>query len=126
MSLDQATPVAFVSVTSREEGRAFYEGVMGVSHHSSDEFGDFHVFPNGTMLRLTPMPDFTPSSHPVLGWNVADIVASVHALKAKGIEFTIYEGLCQDDLGIWTAPDGRAKVAFFSDRSGNLLSLAQH
>jgi extradiol dioxygenase family protein len=126
MSLDTATPVAFVSVTSREEGRAFYEGVLGVRHHSSDEFGDFHTFANGTMLRLTPMPEFTPSPHPIVGWDVQDIRTVAEQLKAKGISFTIYEGMGQDELGIWTAPDGRAKVAFFSDPFGNVLSLAEH
>jgi extradiol dioxygenase family protein len=126
MSLANATPVAFVSVTSREAGRSFYEGVMGVPHQSSDEFGDFHAFPNGTLLRLTPMPEFTPSPHPVVGWDVPDIRAAAEQLKAKGISFTIYEGMGQDELGIWTAPDGRAKVAFFSDPFGNVLSLAQH
>ncbi|NNM77939.1 VOC family protein [Sphingomonas sp. ID1715] len=126
MTLNSAVPVAFVSVTSREEGRAFYEGVLGVQHRSTDEFGDFYAFPNGTMLRLTPMLDFKPIEHPVLGWDVADIRATAIALKDKGISFTIYEGLGQDELGIWTAPDGRAKVAFFSDPFGNVLSIAEH
>jgi catechol 2,3-dioxygenase-like lactoylglutathione lyase family enzyme len=126
MILDNAIPVTFVSVRSREEGRAFYEGVLGVRHDSSDEFGDFYKFPNGTMLRLTPMPDFTPIEHPVLGWDVEDIRAVATDLKAQGISFTIYEGLGQDELGIWTAPDRRAKVAFFSDPFGNVLSIAEH
>lgn len=126
MSLSGSTPVAFVSVTSREEGHAFYEGVLGIPHQSSDNFGDFHRFPNGSLLRLTPMPDFKAGPHPVLGWDVADIEQAVDDLAAKGISFTIYEGMGQDARGIWSAPDGRAKVAFFSDPFGNVLSLAQH
>lgn len=126
MSLENAKPVASVSVANREDGRAFYEGVLGVRHQSSDEVGDFHVFANGALLRLTPMPQFTPSPHPVIGWDVPDIRAAAEQLKAKGIAFTIYEGMGQDELGIWTAPDGRAKVAFFSDPFGNVLSIAQH
>jgi len=31
----------------------------------------------------------------------------------------------QDALGIWTAPDGSSKVAFFNDPDGNGLSLTQ-
>ena len=126
MGLDSATPVAFVSVASREEGRAFYEGVLGIPHRSSDDYGDFYALSNGAVLRLTPLSDFTPIPHPVLGWNVPDIRAVVTELKAKGISFTVYEGMGQDELGIWTAPDGRAKVAFFSDPFGNVLSLAEH
>lgn len=126
MSLQSATPVAFISVTRREDGRAFYEGVLGMKHKSSDDFGDFFTLGTGALLRLTPMPELTPSPHPILGWDVPDIRAAAEQLKAKGIAFTIYEGMGQDELGIWTAPDGRAKVAFFSDPFGNVLSLAEH
>ena len=126
MTLKAATPVAFVSVTSREEGRAFYEGMLGIPHQSSDEYGDFYALADGAVLRLTPLPDFTPGPHPVLGWNVTDIRAAVAELKAKGISFSIYDGMGQDELGIWTAPDGRAKVAFFNDPFGNALSIAEH
>ncbi len=71
------------------------------------------------------MPDCTPSAHPVLGWQVADIAAAAEALAAKGVAFTIYPGMGQDALGIWTSPDGAAKVAFFPDPDGNVLSLTQ-
>jgi hypothetical protein len=61
----------------------------------------------------------------VLGWNVDDIEAAVDALAGRGISFAIYEGMGQDARGIWSAPDGRTKVAFFADPDGNGLSLAQ-
>jgi hypothetical protein len=31
----------------------------------------------------------------------------------------------QDELGIWTSPDGAAKVAWCNDSEGNLLSVSQ-
>ena len=43
----------------------------------------------------------------------------------KGIAFNRYDGLAQDEFGIWTAPGGAAKVAWFSDPDGNVLSLTQ-
>lgn len=61
----------------------------------------------------------------VLGWNVRDIVATVQSMRARGVVFTVYEGLGQDELGIWTAPDGQAKVAWFADPDGNVLSVSQ-
>jgi catechol 2,3-dioxygenase-like lactoylglutathione lyase family enzyme len=123
MTLDNARPVAFVSVRDRDEGRAFYEGVLGLNHKSRDDFGDFYEL-GGGLLRMTPMPDFQAHAHPVLGWDVPDIAAAVGALKGKGIAFSIYDGMGQDELGIWTAPGG-AKVAWFLDPFGNLLSLSQ-
>jgi hypothetical protein len=61
----------------------------------------------------------------VLGWQVDDIAAAVRGLVAKGVKFERYFWMEQDDLGIWSAPSG-AKVAWFKDRDGNLLSVGQH
>jgi hypothetical protein len=47
------------------------------------------------------------------------------ALRGKGVAFAIHEGWGQDELGIWTAPDGSNKVAFFADPDGNLLLIVQ-
>lgn len=43
----------------------------------------------------------------------------------RGVEFKIYEGMGQDAVGVWTSPDGKAKVAWFTDPDGNVLSLSQ-
>jgi catechol 2,3-dioxygenase-like lactoylglutathione lyase family enzyme len=124
MSLANARPVSFVSARDRAAARAFYENVLGLPHKSGDDFGDFHEMGDG-LLRITPMPDFEPHAHPVVGWDVADITAAVRALRAKGVQFSIYDGLGQDADGVWTAPGGDAKVAWFADPSGNVLSLSQ-
>jgi hypothetical protein len=47
------------------------------------------------------------------------------ALRGKGIAFNRYDGLAQDEFGIWTVPGGAAKVAWFSDPDDNVLSLTQ-
>jgi hypothetical protein len=47
-------------------------------------------------------------------------------MKAKGITFEIYEGFGQNEIGIWSAPDGRAKMAWFLDPDGNNLSISEH
>ena len=61
----------------------------------------------------------------MIGWNVADIHAAVRDLKARGASFNIYEGFGQDADGIWSSPDGGARVAWFADPDGNVLSLTQ-
>ncbi|HEV2748373.1 MAG TPA: VOC family protein [Allosphingosinicella sp.] len=118
------TPVAFLYVSDRERALGFYRETLGLELRSSDEFGDF-IDLGGALLRMTVMPDHKALPHPVLGWNVADIGAAVEELRSRGIAFTIFEGFDQDALGIWTAPDGRTKVAFFADPEGNVLSLSQ-
>lgn len=118
------TPVAFVNVSNRDRALAFYRDTLGLELRSSDDFGDF-IQLDGGLLRLTVLPDFKPGPHPVLGWNLDDIISTVASMRERGVRFTIYPGMGQDELGIWTAPDGRAKVAWFADPDGNVLSLSQ-
>jgi hypothetical protein len=98
--------------------------VLGIGHRSADGFGDFFQL-GEALLRMTALPGWTPQPHPVLGWNVPDIVSTVNQLRERGVQFAIYEGMGQDEIGIWTAPDGAAKVAWFNDSEGNVLSLSQ-
>ena len=117
-------PVAFVYVADRGRAVAFYRDVLGCELRGSDEFGDFLQL-GGALLRMTALPDWAPTPHPVLGWNVQDIVGTVRTLRERGVQFTIYEGMGQDEFGIWNSPDGAAKVAWFTDSEGNVLSLSQ-
>ena len=120
----KATPVAFLYATDRERALGFYRDTLGFAPRSADDFGDF-IDLGGALVRMTVMPDHKAHPHPVLGWNVEDIRATVEALRDRGIVFTIHEGFGQDALGIWTAPDGKTKVAFFADPDGNVLTLSQ-
>lgn len=125
MNLQQsATPVAFLYVSDRERALGFYGDTLGLALRSTDDFGDF-IDLGKALVRMTVMADHKAIPHPVLGWNVDDIAAAVTELRDAGVTFTIYEGMGQDALGIWTSPDGKAKVAFFADPDGNMLSLAQ-
>jgi catechol 2,3-dioxygenase-like lactoylglutathione lyase family enzyme len=124
MPLADARPVLMITTGDRKRAEAFYSGTLGLRRRGEDGFAAlFDV--GGTTLRLTEVPGYSAPVHPVLGWEVADMEASVAALAAKGLAMTVYEGLGQDEHGIWTAPDGSCKVAFFSDPDGNGLSLTQ-
>lgn len=119
-----ATPVAFVYVIDRARGLAFYQDTLGLKHREADEYGDYLAL-NGASLRMTVIPDHKPSAHPVVGWTVPDIEATARALLERGVAFTRFPGMPQDDLGIWTSPDGKSKIAFFNDPDGNVLSVSQ-
>jgi hypothetical protein len=41
------------------------------------------------------------------------------------VVFERYEWMKQDERGIWTSPTG-ARVAWFKDPDGNILSLSEH
>ena len=116
--------MAFAGVTDRDSARSFYRDALGLTLVHEDDFA--LVFEsNGTTLRVSPVKEMTPAKYTVLGWQVPDIVAAVKALVERGITFERYGFFPQDDLAIWTAPDG-TRVAWFKDPSGNTLSVSQH
>lgn len=122
--LKSAKVMTFIATADRARAKAFYAGTLGLPLTSEDQFAA--VFETDSrMLRISEVKEFRPAGHTVLGWDVPDIAAAVTALKAKGVAFNIYDGFGQDALGIWTAPGSAAKVAWFNDPDGNVLSLAQ-
>jgi catechol 2,3-dioxygenase-like lactoylglutathione lyase family enzyme len=115
--------ISFVATRNPSAARSFYEGTLGLRLVSDEHFAlVFDV--NGRMLRIAKTDEFTPAAHTVLGWEVEEIVAAVKDLRARGVAFLRFDGMPQDDLGIWASPSG-AKVAWFQDPDGNNLSLTQ-
>ena len=116
--------MAFAPTLDANKARPFYEGILGLDVLSQDNFA-LALDANGIMLRVTNVPpSFKPQPFTILGWQVPEIAKSVSDLKEKGVRFEMYGMPTQDADGIWTAPGG-AKVAWFKDPDGNLLSLTQ-
>jgi len=120
-----APPVCFVLTSDRTRSKPFYADVLGLRLMGEDQHAATFDVGNRTPMRLTDLPGHVASGHTVLGWHVADIRAAMAALKAKGVEFQIYEGFGQDAEGVWASPDGGAKIAWFLDPDSNGLSLTQ-
>jgi catechol 2,3-dioxygenase-like lactoylglutathione lyase family enzyme len=121
--LESSHLVAFAASSDLQRARAFYEQVLGLSVTEQNDFACV-LDANGTMLRITAVPEVRQAGYTVLGWRVADISAVVRDLAARGVVFLHYDGVDQDGDGVWTAPGGD-KVAWFSDPDGNILSLTQ-
>ena len=115
--------VALVPTKNAKKARSFYEGVLGLRFVSEDKFA-LVLDANGIMLRVTKVPEFKPQPFTILGWEVPDIAQAVSSLGEKGVHFEDYGLRGQDAQGIWSAPGG-AKVAWFQDVDGNVLSLTQ-
>jgi catechol 2,3-dioxygenase-like lactoylglutathione lyase family enzyme len=122
--LTTAKIIAFVPIRDSQKSRPFYEGMLGLRFVSDDPFA-LVMESNGTMVRLAKTPKFTPAGFTVMGWEVLAIEEEVAALTQKGVTFEKFPGLQQTESGIWAAPGG-AKVAWFKDPDGNILSLSQH
>ncbi|HEY1463012.1 MAG TPA: VOC family protein [Terriglobales bacterium] len=117
--------VAFIPTTQPEKARHFYGDVLGLTLTGEDPFAIIFDA-NGIMLRVGKMKEFTPQQFTVLGWETHDIDATVGELESKGITFEKFSLPGQDERGIWTAPGNSAKVAWFKDPDGNVLSISQH
>jgi catechol 2,3-dioxygenase-like lactoylglutathione lyase family enzyme len=116
--------IGFIAITDVKGSRVFYETKLGLDFVSDDAFAT--VFRSGgTMIRLQKVEKLEPKHFTVLGWEVPDIKSIAAELSARGVMFERYQGMEQDDLGIWRAPGG-AKIAWFKDPDGNVLSLSQH
>ena len=118
--------IAFVPTRNREKAREFFETTLGLRFISDDQFA--LVFDaNGVMVRVVDVSgvvDYKPAPFTILGWSVSDVRKTVKGLQKKGVEFERYPGMEQDLLGIWSSPSG-AKVAWFTDPDGNVLSLTE-
>jgi len=115
--------VSFVPVKDTQKARAFYEGILGLRFVSEDKFA-LVLDANGIMLRVTNVPNFKPQEFTIVGWEVGNIEQAVSSLRQKGVPFQSYGLPGQDAQGIWSSPSG-AKVAWFKDPDGNVLSLTQ-
>lgn len=123
-ALASSSLVAFVGVCDPDRAKRFYRDTLGL-RLVSEELPFALVFDvQGTMLRVTVVPEVKPAKFTVLGWKVPDIQGAVSSLYMAGVEFQRYAGLQQDGLGIWTSPSG-ARVAWFHDPDGNILSVTQ-
>ena|SRR5947209_2082946 len=115
--------MAFAATRDAAAAKAFYRDTLGLRLMSEDPFAlafDAH----GTMLRVQIVQEVAEAKYTILGWAVPDIVATAKKLHEAGVKLERYEGLGQDKLGIWTSPSG-AKVAWFKNPDGNILSITQ-
>jgi catechol 2,3-dioxygenase-like lactoylglutathione lyase family enzyme len=123
--LSQYKIVAFVTIVNVEKAKSFYRDTLGLKLLFEEPPFAIVFDANGIMLRLAMGRELPPSQGTVLGWQVPEITTAVQELKRAGVRFERYEYLPQDELLIWSSPTG-AKVAWFKDPDGNILSLSEH
>jgi predicted enzyme related to lactoylglutathione lyase len=121
--LKTSKAICFVATQHPARARKFYEETLGLTLVEDGPFA--LVFDaNGTMLRVQKVEKVVPATHTVLGWDVPDIRAKIKELSKRGVRFERFEGMEQDESGVWTSPAG-GKIAWFKDPDGNTLSLTQ-
>src|SRR5262249_27684537 len=116
----------FIAASDSAASKDFYENVLGLTVTSEDDWA-IEFDSNGTSIRMQKggSGNFKPQEFTVLGWHVDDIDAAMAELRDKGVVFEQYPWMPPDSNGVMTFPGG-ARVAWFKDPSGNVLSLDQY
>jgi len=114
---------ATVPASDLERARAFYADKLGLHPAHYLEAGTFYRV-GSSWFALYPSSFAGSADHTILGLDVENIQAEVAALRARGVTFEEYDfpGLKTED-GIADLGDYRA--AWFRDREGNIVMLAQ-
>jgi catechol 2,3-dioxygenase-like lactoylglutathione lyase family enzyme len=92
--------VGFIPITNPERARKFYCDVLKLEFIEDEPYAVV-VNANGITVRLVKMEKSEPADFTVMGWEVPDVAATV-----------------QDLIG--------ARLAWFKDPDGNVLSVSQH
>lgn len=116
--------IGFISIVDVARAKAFYRDTLGLRLLMEEPPFALVFEANGIMLRLGMAKELPPAHGTVLGWQVPEITTVIGDLKQAGVRFERYAGMEQDASGIWTSPTG-AKVAWFRDPDGNILSITE-
>ena len=113
--------MAFIPASDLATARSFYAGILGLEVKTENPFAVI-LNSGGTTLRLTQVENHQPEPFTIAGWEVTDIGTTVEDLVSRGVSLIRFDGMDQDEQGIWTTPGGDA-VAWFKDPDGNTLSI---
>jgi predicted enzyme related to lactoylglutathione lyase len=119
--LSAAPFIGFIPVRDLSTARTFYEETLGLEVTDVSPFA-VAIRAGEAMVRLTRVDEFRPQPFTIAGWEVADMDTTIDALSARGVTFARYDGIGQDERGIWSTPGGD-QVAWLTDPDGNTLSL---
>jgi catechol 2,3-dioxygenase-like lactoylglutathione lyase family enzyme len=117
------------AVKDADEARAFYGDTLGIDVEVYDAENGLMALhhPEGRDTLVYAKPDHAPANFTILNFEVDDIDAAVDELTARGVQFERYDDWPHDEKGIMR---GRAAkrgpdIAWFTDPSGNILSVLQ-
>ena len=120
--LSESTVTTMLPVRDMARARRFYEGSLGLEPGGFKPDGKFVYRVGGSTLALFPKPEGTKADHTAISFQVADITASIAALKRAGVVFEDY-----DFPGLKTVDHvcvlGAEKAAWFKDSEGNYLCI---
>jgi catechol 2,3-dioxygenase-like lactoylglutathione lyase family enzyme len=110
------------SVDDIPKARRFYGDTLGLRVSEENGLLQLHIAGDRDVL-VYPKEDHTPATFTILNFPVDDVEAAVDQLAGRGVRFERYEGVEQDDKGIFRGEG--PLIAWFKDPAGNILSVLQ-
>ena len=110
------------SVNDVPAARRFYEGTLGLKVSEDNGLLKLHLAGDRDVIAY-PKDDHVPATFTILNFPVEDIEEAVDELAERGVRFERYDGLEQDEKGIFRG--GGPYIAWFKDPAGNVLSVLQ-
>jgi predicted enzyme related to lactoylglutathione lyase len=122
--LKNARIVPYIPVANVGRARKFYEEKVGLKPKEEYAGGVIYECGSGSYVFMYPSPGAGTSRASTAFWQVADVVAEVAELKARGVVFEEYDapGTKMENS---IARAGGAKTAWFEDSEGNILAVSQ-
>ena len=112
------------AVHDTEAARAFYADVLGVEVTDAEMGGIIRLhLGGGTPTIAYPKRDHVPAAYTILNFPVEDVEATVDELTARGVVFERYEGTPMETDAKGVFRGGGPLIAWFTDPSGNVLSV---
>jgi catechol 2,3-dioxygenase-like lactoylglutathione lyase family enzyme len=114
------------AVDDLQKAREFYEGTLGLEVTEEYDLLTLHLAGERPTL-VYPKPDFTPATYTILNFPVPDIDAAVGELTARGVGFERYDGMEQDEKGVFRGAERNEgpNIAWFTDPAGNIMSVIE-
>ena len=110
------------SVDDIASAKKFYGETLGLRVSEGNGLLTLHIAGDRDTL-IYPKEHHTPATFTILNFPVDDIDLAAEELEARGIEFERYEGMVQDENGVFRG--GGPLIAWFKDPAGNILSILQ-
>jgi catechol 2,3-dioxygenase-like lactoylglutathione lyase family enzyme len=123
--LENSKAFSGIAVKDMEQSKRFFGELLGLQVDDGEMGMLVLRTGSGRPILLYPKPDHVPATYTVLNFPVDDVAATVAALTERGVPFEHYEGtpVQTDDDGVFRG--GGPLIAWFTDPSGNVMSVIQ-
>lgn len=117
------------SVKDLDKSEEFYSSVLGLTVKRNEMGLELHLGEEFVVF-VYQKDDHEPATFTILNFPVENITDAVKELTSKGVSFLRYENMPapQDEYGVLRGKDAHQgpNIAWFTDPSGNILSVLEN